>query len=533
MGKAGKASRTSSFLLVATFVHVSMAHALPFDNNGTFTTHSGSGIVSPTSSVGGNSTAGALQSCLQNLSPVFPNSQNYGQDSAPFNQAFSWKPAVIVYPQSTNDVAQAVKCAASSGYKVSARAGGHSYAAFGLGGENGQVIISLDKMAYSYVDSSTGVATIGAGTRLGPVALGLWEGGKRAMPHGTCAYVGSGGHFAMGGWGLDSRLWGLAMDNVEAITLVKADGSVSTVSSSNDPNLYWAMRGAAPSFAIATEFKAKTYQAPPEVYHFELKLNLQNAKQAAQAFLAYVNWGTSATIPAELGMQLELGKNNFVIEGTYYGANGDSISNKTIASLLASLPVQPTQTNWKVDYITAVKMLTGNPNASLNVTGTRDSPDTFFATALFVQQENLLTEQAVQSFFNYIYGPGLQSNTRWFIQTDIWGGQASAINQVGQQDTSFWVRDAAYAFQFYASTPNFSPPYPQSDIDFVQGFKNSITSQMPGVTFYGYANYVDATLSASEAQSYYYGGHAEKLNQIKSQVDPNGVFTNPQAFGRQ
>lgn len=60
-------------------------------------------------------------------------------------------------------------------------------------------------------------------------------------------------------------------------------------------------------------------------------------------------------------------------------------------------------------------------------------------------------------------------------------------------------RDAAYAFQFYASTPNFSPPYPQSDIDFVQGFKNSITSQMPGVTFYGYANYVDATLSASEA----------------------------------
>lgn len=108
----------------------------------------------------------------------------------------------------------------------------------------------------------------------------------------------------MGGWGLDSRLWGLAMDNVEAITLVKADGSVSTVSSSNEADLYWAMRGAGPSFAIATEFKAKTYQAPPEVYHFELTLKLQNAEQAAKAFLAYVNWGTSASIPAELGMQV-------------------------------------------------------------------------------------------------------------------------------------------------------------------------------------------------------------------------------------
>lgn len=108
----------------------------------------------------------------------------------------------------------------------------------------------------------------------------------------------------MGGWGLDSRLWGLAMDNVQAITLVKADGTIATVSSSNDPDLYWAMRGAAPSFAIATEFKAKTYQAPPSVYHFELTLKLQNAQQAAAAFLAYVNWGTSANIPAELGMQV-------------------------------------------------------------------------------------------------------------------------------------------------------------------------------------------------------------------------------------
>jgi hypothetical protein len=42
---------------------------------------------------------------------------------------------VLVYPENTQQVAQAVSCAASAGYKVSARAGGHSYAAYGLGGE--------------------------------------------------------------------------------------------------------------------------------------------------------------------------------------------------------------------------------------------------------------------------------------------------------------------------------------------------------------------------------------------------------------
>lgn len=43
------------------------------------------------------------------------------------------------------------------------------------------------------VDSSSFIATIGPGNRLGDVALGLNNAG-RALPHGTCPYVGIGGH---------------------------------------------------------------------------------------------------------------------------------------------------------------------------------------------------------------------------------------------------------------------------------------------------------------------------------------------------
>lgn len=132
-GKSRTRASTGAALILAVtqFTTLTQGHVLPLNNN-----NGTSNSASPTSSTSsGNSTVGALQSCLQSLSPVFPYSQNYGQDSAPFNQAFSWKPAAIVYPQNTNEVSQAVKCAASSGYKVSARAGGHSYAAFGLGGE--------------------------------------------------------------------------------------------------------------------------------------------------------------------------------------------------------------------------------------------------------------------------------------------------------------------------------------------------------------------------------------------------------------
>lgn len=42
-------------------------------------------------------------------------------------------------------------------------------------------------------DASTGLATLQTGLRLGDLALALNAEG-RALPHGTCPYVGLGGH---------------------------------------------------------------------------------------------------------------------------------------------------------------------------------------------------------------------------------------------------------------------------------------------------------------------------------------------------
>lgn len=48
----------------------------------------------------------------------------------------------------------------------------------------------------------------------------------------------------------------------------------------------------------------------------------------------------------------------------------------------------------------------------------------------------------------------------------------------------------------------------------------------------GYLNYVDPELSAGEAHGVYYsGGVYERLVRVKREVDPEGVFWNPQAVG--
>ena len=56
-------------------------------------------------------------------------------------------------------------------------------------------------------------ATIGAGQRLGDIAVGLNKKGW-GLSHGTCPWVGSGGHASYGGFGLAARQWGLMLDSV-------------------------------------------------------------------------------------------------------------------------------------------------------------------------------------------------------------------------------------------------------------------------------------------------------------------------------
>ena len=57
---------------------------------------------------------------------------------------------------------------------------------------DGSVVVDMSNFTQIFVDPTTFVATIGPGNRLGDVALRLNSAG-RALPHGTCPYVGIGG----------------------------------------------------------------------------------------------------------------------------------------------------------------------------------------------------------------------------------------------------------------------------------------------------------------------------------------------------
>jgi FAD/FMN-containing dehydrogenase len=129
----------------------------------------------------------ALSDCLtkSNVPFAVSGNSNFTLESKPFNLRVPFTPDAIALPTTVDHVQAAVLCGASAGVRVSAKSGGHSYASHGLGGENGHLVIALKYMNSVTVDSNN-IASIGAGSRLGNVAIALFNQSARAISHGTC-----------------------------------------------------------------------------------------------------------------------------------------------------------------------------------------------------------------------------------------------------------------------------------------------------------------------------------------------------------
>jgi FAD/FMN-containing dehydrogenase len=130
----------------------------------------------------------ALTDCLTASSVPLDTlgSTDWQLDVAPYNLQLNYTPVGIAVPTTIKHIQDAVMCAAKLGLKANAKCGGHSYASFGLGGEDGHLTIELDRMNAVVLDNVTGVADIQGGARLGHVASELIAQGGRDFSHGTC-----------------------------------------------------------------------------------------------------------------------------------------------------------------------------------------------------------------------------------------------------------------------------------------------------------------------------------------------------------
>jgi FAD/FMN-containing dehydrogenase len=179
-----------------------------------------------------------------------------------FNQRLSTRmPEAILLPANEDDVVAGVEFAAKMGWQVSVRAGGHSWASWGV--RDGALLIDLSSMKEMELDPTTNIVTatpaVAGATELDPF---LSDRG-RFFPVGHCESTGIGGFLLQGGQGWHTRHYGWSCESIEAIDVVLADGRRVRASEEEHADLFWAARGAGPGFpGIITRFHLATYERP-------------------------------------------------------------------------------------------------------------------------------------------------------------------------------------------------------------------------------------------------------------------------------
>jgi hypothetical protein len=166
------------------------------------------------------------------------------------------KPGLIARCADVSDLQSAIRAASSAGILTAVRCGGHSLAGFSTC--DGGMLIDLSRMRQVTVDPESRRARFAGGCLLGSIDTATQKAGL-VFPSGVVSHTGAGGLVLGGGTGWLTRKFGLSCDNVEAFTLVTADGSILRADAVNNPDLFWALRGGGGNFGVVTEFEVKLH----------------------------------------------------------------------------------------------------------------------------------------------------------------------------------------------------------------------------------------------------------------------------------
>jgi FAD binding domain/Berberine and berberine like len=193
---------------------------------------------------------------------VLPGDPGWDDARRAWNLSVDQQPAAVALPASAGDVVGLVEFAHIAGLRIAPQATGHSAGAIDSLADT--ILVRTERMRGLDIDPAARVARVEAGVTWGAVTPAAAAHGLAPLA-GSAHDVGVVGYTLGGGLSFLSRKHGLAANSVTAIEIVTADGEFRRVTSDQDPDLFWALRGGGGSFGVVTAIEFRLYDYA-EVY---------------------------------------------------------------------------------------------------------------------------------------------------------------------------------------------------------------------------------------------------------------------------
>lgn len=191
-----------------------------------------------------------------------PGGYGYDEARTVWNGMIDRRPGLVVRCQGAADVLQAVDLARKHDLMVAVKGGGHNIA--GSAVCDGGLQIDLSPMRWVRVDHAAMRANIGPGATLGDIDRETQRFGL-ALPAGINSTTGIAGLTLGGGFGWLTRKFGMTIDSLIWAEMVLADGRLVRASVTENPDLFWAIRGGGGNFGIVTSFEFRLHPVGPQV----------------------------------------------------------------------------------------------------------------------------------------------------------------------------------------------------------------------------------------------------------------------------
>uniref|UniRef100_A0ACD6A1W2 Uncharacterized protein n=1 Tax=Avena sativa TaxID=4498 RepID=A0ACD6A1W2_AVESA len=479
-----------------------------------------------------------------------PASPSYATllNSSVFNLRFTLpnvtRPAAIVFPGSRDDLRQAVLCARVSSLAIRTRSGGHSYEGLSYTTENHVpfVVVDLASLNRVRVDSGSATAWAESGATVGELYYAVGRSsGSLAFPAGSESTAGLGGLVSGGGFGLLSRKFTLAADNVLDAVVVDPRGQVLDRSSMGD-DLFWAIRGGGGgSWGVVYAWKLRLVPVPLNVTVLQVGLT---GPIELVAGLVHRWQYVGPDLPDEFYLSAYLptgstddGNVSVTFQGQVLAAKERALSvlNQSFPELgLAEVDLSEMSWIESAAYFAGLSTADDLPNRGMQAKQYSKAKSDYVQAPISMRD--------VVEIVRY-----LSTGPTGSIQLDPYGG---AMARVGRSETPFPHRAGnVYSIQYGVNWDRSQEALAEEYIGWLRSFYMYMAPYVSKDPRAAYVNYLDLDLGVnnwtrtaggssvgavahvrSSFGAAYFGNNFDRLVRAKTKNDPGNVFNNAQSI---